>query len=272
MGFNQDVIWLLGVVILAYFSFRKEALSGFGALVSTVIGGVITLAFSLYGLILLAAFFLSSTILGRLLQKKDKTREDFAEKGEKRDGKQVFANGGWSAIAAFLFLVSDDNPAWFLAFVASLAAANSDTWASTVGKRSKRSPKMVLTGKVVSSGQSGGTTFIGNVGAITGSTFIVLTAIIFHFLSDIGSIHWLIWILIIIVGVVSQWIDALAGAIFQALYYCDQCRRHTEKKSHCGQQTRLVKGLNWIDNDVVNHLCTFSAFIVGGVIGIYVYF
>lgn len=271
MGFNQNVIWLLGVVVLAFLSYRKEALSRSGAMSSAVIGGVITFAFSLYGLILLAAFFLSSTILGRLLQRKEMNHEEFEEKGEKRDGKQVLANGGWAALAALLFLITD-NPVWFLAFVASLAAANSDTWASTIGKRSKRSPKMVFSGKVVSPGQSGGTTSLGNVGAIAGSGFIVLTAILFQFLSDLNSIHWLIWLLIILIGVVSQWIDALAGALFQALYYCDECRSYTEKKYHCGRETILVKGLDWIDNDVVNHLCTFSAFIVGGVFGSYVYF
>jgi uncharacterized protein (TIGR00297 family) len=271
MEFNQNVIWLLGVVILAFLAYRKQALKASGALLSGVIGGLIAFAFSFYGLLLLAAFFLSSTILGRVLQKKDLNREEFEEKGEKRDGKQVLANGGWASLAALLFLISE-NPAWFLAFVASLAAANSDTWASTIGKWSKHSPKMVITGKVVSPGQSGGTTLLGNIGALAGSTFIVLNAFFFQFLSDLDSIHWLIWLLLILVGVVSQWIDALAGAFIQALYYCDQCHFYTEKKHHCGKQSRLVKGTAWIDNDVVNHICTVSAFIAGGVIGVYVYF
>jgi len=271
MGVNQNVIWLLGVVTLAYLSYKKEGLTTSGAVASVIIGTVITFAFSLYGLLLLASFFLSSTILGRVLQRKDDNREEFEEKGEKRDGKQVFANGGWAAMAAAFFLISD-NQVWVLAFVATLAAANSDTWASTIGKRSKSKPKMVLTGKIVPPGQSGGTTLLGNVGALVGSTFVVSIAYFFQFLTDTDSIHWLIWVLIILLGFVSQWIDALVGAFFQALYYCDKCRCNTEKKIHCGHETRLVKGLDWIDNDLVNHLCTVSAFIVGGVIGSYVYF
>ncbi|WP_416149367.1 DUF92 domain-containing protein [Salipaludibacillus sp. HK11] len=268
MEFNQDFIWLLGVAVLAYISYRKKALNISGAVASFVIGGVITFAFSLYGLLLLAGFFLSSTLLGRILKIPGVRHEEFEEKGETRDGRQVVANGGWAAVASLIFLLTG-NPGWFLAFVASLAAANSDTWASTIGKRSSIQPKMVFTGEIVSPGQSGGTTLRGNAGAMAGSTFIVMTAIMFQFLSTVDSFTWFIWLLIVLVGFASQWIDAVAGAFLQSLYYCDTCQRYTEKQYHCKERTKLVKGFKWINNDIVNHFCTFSAFLTGGIIGIY---
>ncbi|WP_280768446.1 DUF92 domain-containing protein [Salipaludibacillus daqingensis] len=271
MDLNQQFIWLLGVTILAFLSYRKKALTGSGAIASFVVGALITFAFSLHGLLLLAAFFLSSTVLGRLLQRKDENEESFEEKGEKRDAKQVLANGGWAAFASLFFLFVN-HPLWYIAFVASLAAVNSDTWASSIGKRSKTPPKMIITGEVVSIGQSGGTTLLGNLGAIAGSMFIVLTAMSFQFLSPVDGIPWWTWLIIVAIGFVSQWIDALAGALFQALNYCGVCDAYTEKKNHCHQRTKTIKGKQWIDNDVVNHLCSFSAFLMGAIVGIFLYF
>ncbi|WP_158282139.1 DUF92 domain-containing protein [Salipaludibacillus keqinensis] len=267
---TNEYVLLVGVVLIAYISFKKEALTKTGMAASIVIGGIITFAFSLYGLLILASFFLSSSILGRKLDGTQGRHETFEEKGEKRDAKQVLANGGWAAAASLLFILTDDM-IWLLAFISSLASANSDTWASAIGKQSHSPPRRLLTKEVVPVGQSGGTTRLGNLGALMGSAFVVLIGYLLINMQDFGSVPvpWFVWCLIIMVGFISQWIDALSGDFLQALYQCNKCGRFTERNIHCKKSTTIVKGRMWMDNDFVNHLCTVFGFILGAMIGVY---
>lgn len=51
----------------------------------------------------------------------------------------------------------------------------------------------------------------------------------------------------------------------QATYYCSTCDKETEQRVHnCGTRTRLLRGLSWMNNDVVNFLAT----LVGGLVAI----
>jgi uncharacterized membrane protein len=56
-------------------------------------------------------------------------------------------------------------------------------------------------------------------------------------------------------GVVGAVIDSVLGATLQARRWCDTCNRETERLAHdCGAETRTLKGLGWMDNDIVNFL------------------
>ena len=52
-------------------------------------------------------------------------------------------------------------------------------------------------------------------------------------------------------------VDSLLGATVQAMYYCPACEKETERRIHnCGTRTRPMRGVNWLNNDVVNFIAT----------------
>jgi uncharacterized membrane protein len=61
--------------------------------------------------------------------------------------------------------------------------------------------------------------------------------------------------------------DSLLGATVQAQYYCPTCNKPTESRAHrCGATTILVRGVPWINNDVVNIAGTLVGALVGAAI------
>lgn len=262
-------ILLVGIFLLAVVAYQKKALNGTGAIASVIIGTIISIGLSLFGLVLLAAFFLSSTILGRICDSSD-AGASFEEKGETRDAFQVMANGGWAAVLSLLFIITEA-PFLIIAFIGSLAAATSDTWASTIGKSRGSQPTVLFTNRVVPAGQSGGTTRAGNIAAMAGSTVIALLAFSLQTMMSGFSFPWWMALLIAVAGFFAQVIDAAAGAVFQGLYRCNVCEQTTERRMHCNTSTHLVKGSSSVTNDTVNHLCTISGAVLAGIAG-YMYY
>jgi uncharacterized membrane protein len=66
-------------------------------------------------------------------------------------------------------------------------------------------------------------------------------------------------------GVLGAFIDSLLGATLQAVYYCENCQKETERHPlhYCGTQTTLRRGWQWLNNDWVNAACTLGAGLVG---------
>jgi len=59
-------------------------------------------------------------------------------------------------------------------------------------------------------------------------------------------------------GLAASLFDSLLGATVQAIYFCDVCRKETERHPlhRCGATTRPLRGWPWLDNDGVNFLAT----------------
>ncbi|RME44326.1 MAG: DUF92 domain-containing protein, partial [Chloroflexi bacterium] len=56
-------------------------------------------------------------------------------------------------------------------------------------------------------------------------------------------------------GLAGALFDSLLGASVQRIYWCDVCRKETERMVHtCGEPSRPLRGWSWLDNDVVNFL------------------
>ena len=92
---------IFGVFLLALVAYFKKKLTFSGSVASFFVGSVIALGLDIFGLLLLAVFFFSSTALGSFYKK---TGDDIVEKGQQRDAVQVLANGGVAAIFAFLYM------------------------------------------------------------------------------------------------------------------------------------------------------------------------
>ncbi len=253
---------ILFAVIISLLAYKAGSLSASGAITAFLEG---TIIFGLGGwkwAILLLAFFISSSLLTRLFEKRKASLNEKFEKGGRRDAGQVLANG-WvaSLFAGFHFFFPSASWPW-LAFAGSLAAVNADTWATELGVLNPVMPRLITSGKKVERGTSGGISLFGSLAAISGATLLALLAGLVNFL---GS-FWVIIISSFLAGLVGSFFDSFLGATVQAIYYCPACKKETEKHPHhtCGTTTIKIRGWSWLNNDMVNLFCALS----GGMIGL----
>lgn len=140
-----------------------------------------------------------------------------------------------------------------------MATVNADTWATELGTLSRRPPRLITTGRVVEVGTSGGVSALGTTVSFLGGLLLGLVA---GLLGDemslgvaaaVGGLG----------GLSGSLFDSLMGATVQQMYYCDTCRKDTERKIHrCGTVTRPLKGWSWLNNDLVNLISSIGGGLV----------
>ena len=252
----------LGILIagvIAGLAFRFKLLSKTGALAAFLLGSVV---FGLGGLawsIVLMVFFLSSSGLSYSFRSRKADAEEKYARGSVRDYHQVLANGGLAGLFVILSLIIPQSPYAWLGFCASLAAANADTWATERGSLSKRKPVLISTLNPVERGTSGAVSLAGLAASFLGA-FVIAFAGILLTPAGLKIEPWLFLVAITLGGFAGSLADSWIGATLQAIYFCPQCSRDTEKhpRHSCGTQTTLLRGKPWMNNDMVNLLCTFK--------------
>ena len=189
---------------------------------------------------ILAAFFVSSILVARGAPRP----AGLDPKGERRDHRQVLANGAVAAAVALAGLRDIRLGLWLLTAV--LAAAAADTWATAVGARSTASPRLIFGGRVVPPGTSGGITPLGSAGGAAGATLVAATGAIAAGLPSLLPAAALI-------GFGGMVLDSLLGAVAQGRFRCAECGERSEWRRHrCGSSTVHEGGFAWLDNDGVN--------------------
>ena len=129
---REGSLFFLLIASTGLAGFYVQSLSLSGAVAAVAIGSAVYLGFGAKGLVLLGAFFASSSLWSKYKASLKKGMEEKLAKGSRRDWRQVFANGGTAAMAALIYSF-DHMPQWLLIFAVSIASANSDTWASEIG-------------------------------------------------------------------------------------------------------------------------------------------
>jgi uncharacterized protein (TIGR00297 family) len=231
---------------VALLAWRAGTLTGDGAVAATVVGTLILLGTGWEGGAVLAAFFVSSSTIGRLLP----ARTGDA-KGERRDRHQVVANGAPAALAA---LVGNFDPSLALCMVTgSLAAAAADTWATGLGSLSPTLPRRLFLGPTVPPGTSGGMTPAGTLGGLAGAAVVAATGALAGGGARLAAIGTL-------VGFAGMVADSALGAAVQGRFHCPACDTASEWTVHrCGTRTIPKGGMAWLDNDGVNLAATALA-------------
>jgi uncharacterized protein (TIGR00297 family) len=195
----------------------------------------------------LAAFFISSNLVSRVGPHRAPVRLD--TKGDRRDVRQVYANGGVAAAAAVA--AAGDLGLWLV--TATLAAAAADSWATSLGTRSGMNPRLLGFGRSVPPGTSGGMTLIGSAGGAVGALIVSGTGALMTgtvALLPAGTL----------IGLAGMVVDSVLGAVLQGRFHCQTCDEPSEWRVHrCGRPTGLRGGLRWLDNDMVNFLATAFA-------------
>ena len=235
---------------------RRKALSPSGAAGAVVVGSPVFYGGGIRWAAVLLTFFTSSSFLSRRLGRPGSRRSSHhvEARGAERDIVQALANGGVAGVTAALHAISP-GAALEYAFAGSLAAANSDTWATEVGKTSRKPPRMILSGVVAPPGTSGAVSARGLVASVWGSAVIALVAA-----ASARSAHGRrprCFLSVFVAGIAGSLADSIAGATIQAVYRCPTCGTSTEWRIHrCGTPTILASGLARCTNDVVNLGCT----------------
>jgi len=247
--------WVTFSFLLAYVAFRLKALTPGGAAGAMLLGSIVFSIGGIFWVIPMATFFVLSSILSKIGKLRKTLLKGMVEKGSQRDILQVYANGGISLIMSILYFYTSRD-IYFYMFLGSLAAATADTWGTEIGIFARRQPRHILTFSRVPAGTSGGVTMLGTSGFFMGAGILTLSGII---PARTDTTLGILFVIIVASGILGALIDSIIGATVQAQYLCPHCDKVTEKLQHCGSYpTKLVRGIRWIDNDVVNLACTTS--------------
>ena len=242
------LILILGLALIFYVAFKLKTLSLDGFLGALIMGVIIILVSSQYSFILLAIFFILSSVLSKVL----KNASFYRTKGSERDIIQVYANGGIAFLLSIIYFLNND-PVYIYLFASSVAAAMSDTWGTEFGKLSKHKPISITSLKSMDHGISGGITRIGTLGSLLGSSIIGFST---WFMIPIPT-HIIYGI--ILSGFLSSLFDSILGDIFQGKYK----NKNGEIVEVKEKDSLLIKGYPWMNNDLVNLLnTTFSPIIL----------
>lgn len=244
---------------IAFAAWRKGSLSGSGA-VAAAIGGALSMLAGLPWGVFLVVWFLYASLLSRAGRdaKAARTGEIIA-KGGRRDAWQVLANGGvYFALAAWTVGTALGAPGGPLdpavLAAAALVAAGADTTATEVGTWWRGASVSVRTWQQVPAGTSGAVSLMGSLAMVVAAVVLAGVAVTAGLISSRA-----LWV-VAAAGVVGAVIDTLLGATLQARRICRRCGKATEQRVHrCGGETGLTGGLPWMDNDMVNALCTLAA-------------
>ncbi|MEQ6375903.1 DUF92 domain-containing protein [Bacillaceae bacterium S4-13-56] len=248
-------IFFLLICLAAYISYRKKWLTISGSLLSVIVGSLIMFGVGLKGIVILGAFFVSSSLVSQR-RKRIANYYGIEQKSSQRDGVQVLANGGVAALLSTLYMTYPTEALWF-GIIGDFSCATSDTWASEIGPLSSKRPISIRTMKSVTPGTSGAISVLGTIAALVGSAFIVTIS----FFLD-RNISFLDLLILSMIGFFGQWIDTILGALKQRKLKCTKCGQLTEQKVHCEMKTVHQSGWYWLQNDAVNFIAiSFSAIL-----------
>lgn len=250
--------------VMALLARKYRALTRGGLIAALAIAAAL-LASSWENFVLMTLFFSSSSVL-TYVGYGEKRRRGAAEREEGRGFSQVVCSGGIPALLSTLLIApniaGDLRSAVILAVAATIAFANSDTWAVEIGALSKGSPRLITNPRVrVPHGVSGGVTLRGELGAIlgaaliAGSSALLLTAsrALGGAWSRLGTQPWELAGAVFALGWLGEILDSLLGATLQVKYMCPKCGVLCDQEVHaCGARAVRVGGFKWIRNEIVN--------------------
>ncbi|MGF2617078.1 DUF92 domain-containing protein [Rossellomorea aquimaris] len=253
---NEAVLLL--ILAVSFLGWKTKNLSVSGAIAALFTGITVSSAFGWRGLVVLGAFFGTSSLWSKFRSSAKTEIEQRLAKTSIRDWQQVMANGGSALIFSLLYIITED-AIYMLGVFSSLAAANADTWASEIGPLSKSDPISFRNLRRVEKGSSGAVSLLGTLASLAGSFLIaLLSLLLFKEISTESAL------LIMLAGFFGSLADTILGAFVQIEYRCRRCTLITESSEHCGIKTEGMKGIPLVNNEFVN----FSASFLAGVLAI----
>ena len=255
--------WYLVLIMLAFAlaSYKTNQLSASGSIVAFFVGFGITYFLGFGAFTTMILFFLFAGVLSKFAKHRSTfDAESIQKKGSRRDGMQVFANGGMALVAAVLYAFSPSMVALVM-FGSSVAEAASDTFAGEIGILSKSEPISIITGRKMKPGLSGAVSALGNMAGLLGALFIAL-----YWMSSFLPLEGKSFAYASVVAVSGFFgclMDSVLGGTVQAHYYDQERDCLTEHPTSKGKALPLERGIRWIDNDLVNLMSNVIATLLG---------
>ena len=234
---------LIAITFVLYIPFKIKLLSLSGYFGSITMGALIVLFGNTVQFMLIALFFVLSSILNFIIKKYTARKS----KNSYRNISQVICNGG-VAIFVCIYDHFNPNPTNIYLYAATVAAATSDTWATEFGKLSKSKPISITSFRTIEHGLSGGITMVGTFGSILGASLIGL-AVYFLINSELILIFGVIF-----TAFLSALLDSLIGDKMQGKYETKSGKIIEKMQS----DTNLISGYKIIDNNLVNLMATMA--------------
>jgi len=257
--FIPFLLWAVGSAVLLGLAARFKTLATSGALTAWGMGMLIFLAGGWLWVIPIVAFFILSSLLTRLNRTAPALSSNPGPGAGRRNLVQVFANGGIPLLAAVAYGIWQVD--WlYVVFLAALAAATADTWGTEIGGWSSSQPRNIVTWRPVARGDSGGITLVGTIGTLAGGACLAAIGLLLQpQLVSTGD-----WLVITAIGFLAATIDSLLGATVQVRYLIPATGKITEDRLTAGKQTVVAhSGWSWLDNNMVNLVCTGSGAALG---------
>lgn len=201
-------------------------------------------------------FFLSSSLLSKIKNKRKTMAIGSFDKDGQRDALQVLANGAVPGITLLAFLLTRSE-LFYVAHLSAIAAATADTWGTEIGTMSRSEPFMVTSLRRVQPGMSGAISPLGVAAGFAGAAMLAAT----------GAI-WLVnpfqsGFVVLAAGVLGSILDSVIGAQWQIQFRCPICGALVERGTHCDSRTARTGGMKWVNNDMTNLISIGLAALFG---------
>ncbi len=250
-------IGLMISFIIAFLAYKKKSLNLSGFYAALIFGTLIYVfgGYAVWGALIL--FFISSSLLTKLHEKKDK------EESKGRNYIQVISNAFATTLFSILYFYFNQ-PFFLLAAVVGVASSNADTWASEIGMLSKGKTFYILNFKKAPKGVSGAISVLGTLASFIGALYIALVFLLLFSIDQTLSLDLIIsyGLIITLCGFIGCLIDSYLGVLLQAKYKGIKTGTVTEKKWLPHEGVVLTSGLAIITNDMVNLMSTVGASLI----------
>jgi uncharacterized protein (TIGR00297 family) len=262
----QLIIGVVVIAVLSIFSVRARVLDMPGALTGALISSASLFAGGLSWLVIIIAFVMMGSLLTRFRYDYKLKLGSAQEKGGRRSWPNAVANGLVGGVIALAEIVSH-RPVFAIAYLASIAAAMSDTIATEIGLLSNSKPRLIynLT-RVVTPGVSGGVSRLGELAGMVSALGLGGFGIAIGVFSAHSSEILPALASVVIASFIAMNFDSLLGATVQGMNRCTVCNATTESLHHHGKSTVSVRGIRHLENNMVNLIATLVAAAVGAAI------
>jgi uncharacterized protein (TIGR00297 family) len=195
------------IALLALASFLLRKLTFLASLTAVVVAVCVFWGAGLTGLAMLGAFFILGVAATSLHKQEKEMVKPAADRGNRRDLRQVLANGGVAAICGLLAWLYH-RPVFCTMMAGSLAAATADTLSSELGMVYGRRFYNALSFKPDRKGLDGVISLEGTVIGVTGAG---LMALIYTIGFGFSGSFWII----AVAGAIGNYLDSLLGATLE---------------------------------------------------------